>query len=46
MKTYKESLDILTKLNEDQLNTEIKFIPVGVPESETTTLTCEEIASS
>lgn len=46
MKTYKELLDVLSRLNEDQLNSEIKFLPVGVPLSEAPTLSCSEIASS
>lgn len=46
MKTYKELFDVLSRLNEEQLNTEIRFLPVGFPESEAPTLTCDEIAPS
>ena len=46
MKTYKDLLDVLSSLSEEQLNTEIKFLPVGIPESEAPTLECGKIASS
>lgn len=46
MKTYKDLLDVLSRLGEEQLNTQIRFISVGIPESEAPSLACDEIASS
>lgn len=46
MKTYKELLDVLSKLSEKQLKNKVQFIAVGCPECEAPTLECSEIASS
>lgn len=46
MKTYRDLLDVLSKLSEEQLNTEVKFLAVGYPEGEAPQMECDEIASS
>lgn len=43
MKTYRDLLDVLSKLSEEQLNTEVKFLAVGYPEGEAPQMECDEV---